>query len=188
MREPLRRSAAAAGLAAVLAGCAALPGQTIVTRERQVSTYSPQVVNYTAGKGGLYVEVVPGRLAGDPQRFERRTLAALRRSRVGNLVALTPDPAVGEATSTRLVVLFDPGAVEAYDVCAGAREQSAAGTPGRVMMTFCQGQKPITTVRARNTAVRAADGAAFSDMLQAASAALFPPKRLDRGDGADFGT
>lgn len=188
MTGKLWRCAAATGVAALLAGCAALPGQTVITHERQASTYSPQIVNYTASRGGLYVEVVPGRLARAPQRFEQQTLAALRRSRVGNLVALTPDPAVGEATSTRLVVLFDPGAVEAYDVCAGAREQSRDGAPGHVMMTFCQGQKPMTSVRARNAAVSAARSPEFTEMLQAASAALFPPKRLDRGDGADFDT
>jgi len=187
--KSLVRTATAFAAVGLLAACAG--GTTVISNEYRSSTYDPKVLNYPAGKGRLYTEVVGHPFGGPDDALAARVLSTFEKAHFGNPVPLTTDPAqVEKSGGYRLVALFDPAIDINYgDVCAGNRKQQpASGGETTVLLTYCLGNKAITSVRARQSGLGGVDDPAFEGFLAQASSALFPPRPEERQDRGDFDT
>lgn len=179
--------------AAVLGACA---GNDPVTIDRTYVThvYSRSLVVGANQYDSTKLEVV-GQPFGAPAE---RVQARVRESIQGIGLLDTIDLTTGRADARspyRLIVQFAPARdLNHFRVCKGQRKtrSDARGAPVSLMMTYCLGDDPVTSLRARRGGISSLADPRFDDLLrQAAKVAFMPGHEAlragpDGGNGGSF--
>jgi hypothetical protein len=166
-------------LTAILAGSAGTANAlTTVAPEYLARTYQPELVLQSAGERGLFLDV---RASGGAatQELADGTRAAMRNSRLGRATPLHLDRQTGAATSTKLVVLFDPAPGAGHEDACRDGGETRGGSVSKVMMTLCHDGEPVSSVTAQNSRATRVGSPAFADMIRQAATTVFPNRGGD---------
>lgn len=185
----LRRGCAAMICVVGLAACAT--GQTaIITHEYFAPTYGPKLLNSAGKYQAVPVEIVGNPFAAPKATVDAAMMNAVRRTAYGGRIAFTANPEGEVRSPFRLVAIFTPSPrIGHADVCTGSREQERQPLGGlELMMTYCFGERALSSVRARRADLGGPDDPAFDRFVRNTAAALFQPRKEDGNgpDGDDF--
>ena len=160
---------------AVLAACTA-PRTAMISREHISATYSSLVLNAAGRYDGVALEVVGNPFVAQQADVNRAVLDNVRDTRLAANIPFTLDPP-DPRSPYRLVVIFDAASgISHPQVCKGSRRQADTPAGGvRMMMTYCLGEKAVTSLRARQGGLNGPGDPAFGRFVRNATAALFPP-------------
>ena len=176
------------GLAA--AAVSACAGGT-VTYGVYHGNFDPSMLNYAAGKGGIYTELVGNPFDAPGTEVAEVVTSTMFSSHFGAQVDfLTERPA--DSTSPYMVkMLFNPApGVSAANLCEDSNQPSQA-VPGklRVMAAFCASGYRETSVVGAIHGTTSPDDPAFRQLIRQLTVQLFPPNNPDvNGGGLDFNT
>lgn len=182
---PIRLCAAAA-VAAGLAACTA-PKQDIITRSYLAPTYGPTTLSAARKYDSVPVDIVGNPFPVPDAILASRVIDALNTTGSAGDLTFTAGPA-DPKTPYQMVVVFDPSpGMTHQQVCRGARRQTEdPGTGVPMMLTYCLGKKPLTSLRARQTGFDGPDDPAFTRFVRNATTALLPKRnRIKDGGGPD---
>lgn len=172
-------------LVTMLAACAGAPMVRPVTI---VGGYTPQLLNYAAGKGGMLTEVIGNPFNAPKAEVDAVVLAALERSHYGPHFPFFTQAPEGYTSPYRVVVALDPApGVGARTLCAGRAETRprAPAELNRVEAALCARELVITSTGGRVAGPLGPRDPVFVRLIEQIALTLFPPFDPDRQDGRD---
>lgn len=184
----MRKSMRFFGLGLLLALLSACAGTPMVRPVTIVGGYTPQLLNYAAGKGGMLVEVVGNPFPVPKPEVDAVVVAVLERSHYGPRIPFFMEAPEGYTSPYRVVVALDPApGVGARTLCAGRVETRprAPAELNRVEAALCARELVITSTGGRVAGPLGPRDPAFVRLIEQIGLALFPPFDPDRHDGRD---
>ena len=159
-----------------------------VTEPPYLGTYNPSTLNYIAGKGPIYTEIVGNPFAASDAEVGRAVTDAMYGAHFGQPVRFSTERDPNSVSPYRVVMLFNPDrGVAAADLCRGSQPASApvAGTL-RVMAALCAGGHRETSLSGTMAAANSPDDAAFRGLIRQMTAQLFPRRNPNIQGPLDF--
>lgn len=184
MRRSMRFFALAL-VQSILFGCA---GGTMVRPVTLTGSYTPQILSYAGGKGGMPVAVVGNPFNAPQEDVDAAVAAALERSHFGPRIPFLTQAPEGFTSPYRVVVALDPApGAGARSLCAGRVETRPRAPAGlnRVEAALCARELVITSTGGRVAGPLGPRDPAFVALIERIGHALFPPFDPDRHDGND---
>lgn len=180
-----RNIALAAGLAALLAGCAQ---SASVPHTYVDGAYRPSYLGYAASRGGMMTEVVGNPFAAPKPALDAAVTETLQASHFGPELPFFTEPPEGYSSYYRVVVLLNPapGAAPSRLCEQPAQPQSPAGGRVGVLAAFCNGPYRITSAGGSIAAAQGPDDPAFRGLLRQVAVLLFPPRPDDQRNDRDI--
>lgn len=173
-------------LSAMLAACAGTP---TVQPASITGTYTPRLLNYVAGKGGMLTEVIGNPFNAPKEEVDRVVLATMERSHFGPRFPFFTEAPADYTSPYRVVVALDPArSTSPYTLCAGGVEtrQRAPTESNRVEAAFCAREQVITSTSGVVAGPLGPRDPAFVNLIEQISLALFPPHDTERNSRDDF--
>jgi len=188
MKKSLPAAAASFGSLLVLSACSNM----VVTTPAYVDpSYEPAMLSYVSKHGPLYTHVVGNPFGNEAQLANEVIATALQESQFSGrpLTFVTEKP--GDYTSPyKVVVLFDPAPAAAPGrICADPEQPRAESTGDRisVMVAFCNGDSPVSSISGYAPDARRADAPGFDRLMRQVAAEIFSPRSIQRqNDNGDF--
>jgi len=184
MQQYIRLSLIALG-ASVLASCAGAP----TTRPATVTgTYSPRMLEYVAGKGGMLTEVVGNPFSAPKSEVDAAVLSTMETSHFGARFPFFSKAPEGYSSPYRVVVALDPApGTSAYTLCAGNVRTQPRGPsdPNRVVAAFCARERVVTANQGLVYGPTGPRDPAFVGLIAQLSQSLFPPNDQERNSLED---
>jgi len=179
MIKKFRLSAPVAALG-LLAACA---GSTTVQPGSVTSGYSPDILNYSAGKGGMLTEVIGNPFAGPKGELDAAVIETAQRSHFGQKIPFFTTPPEGYTSPYRVVFAMNPvSGTSAATLCDG-RAQSRPRLPkesDRVAAALCAREVVITSVSGSVAGPLGPRDPAFVALIAEMTHTLFPPIASER--------
>ena len=147
--------------------------------------YTPTVLNYSAARGGMLVEVVGNPFDAPKGDLEQAITSAMSGSHFGPHVDFMTTTPEDFRSPYRVVLVFDSarGYTESK-LCRESRSiQPEAGETVRVHAALCAAESPLTGVSGRVSDVSAPDDPKFARLMAQITTNLLPPRNPDRRDG-----
>jgi hypothetical protein len=172
-----------------LAACAETP---VITRNYVIDYYTPQLLSYAAGKGGMYTEVTGNPFQGEKAALDRLVTKAFETAHFGPQLAFFTEKPVDHSSAYRTVVLFDAApTANGARLCSDPDRPQTDSTAGevRVMAALCSTDLRLTSAYGRVSGVQSPDDPRVERMLHQLGLSLFPPapaNRLRGGGDDDF--
>ena len=182
-------SAWAASLAALglLAACAGTPA---VQPTNITSGYSPDILNYSAGKGGMLTEVIGNPFKAPKAELEAAVAETAEGSHFGQHVPFFTQPPEGYTSPYRVVFAMNPApGTNAYKLCSGKAETRLRqpSESDKVSAALCAREVVITSVRGSVAGPLGPRDPAFLALISQMTLALFPPNSPERrGRDSEF--
>jgi len=169
---------------AFLAGCA---GSPVVQPSHSSAGYTPDILNYSAAKGGMLTEVIGNPFAGSKAELDAAVAETAAKSHFGQKVPFFTQAPEGYTSPYRVVFAMNPArGTSAYSLCAGTAE-TRARTPkesDRVAAALCAREVVITSVKGSVAGPRGPRDPVFLDLIAQMSLALFPTTSPQRRGGS----
>jgi len=179
MTKMLRLAAPVAALG-LLAACA---GSTTVQPGSISSGYTPDILNYSAGKGGMLTEVVGNPFAGPKGELDAVVVETAQRSHFGQKIPFFTTAPEGYTSPYRVVFAMNPvNGTSAATLCDG-KAQTRPRLPkesDKVSAALCARDVVITSVSGSVAGPLGPRDPAFVTLIAQLSHALFPPVASDR--------
>ena len=182
-------SAWAASLAALglLTACAGTP--TVLPSSISAG-YSPDILNYSAGKGGMLTEVIGNPFDASKAELEAAVVETAEGSHFGQDVPFFTRPPEGYNSPYRVVFAMNPApGTSAYTLCRG-EAQTRLRQPSesdKVSAALCAREVVITSVRGSVAGPQGPRDPAFLHLISQLTLALFPPDSPEtRGRQSNF--
>jgi len=157
--------------AGAIGGCAAG-----VTDTPYLGTYNPTTLNYIAGKGPLYTEIVGNPFAASDAEVGRAITETMYGAHFGQPVRFTTERDPNNPAPYRVVVLFNPGrTVTGADLCQSPQQASEPTTGAlRVLAALCAAGYRETSLTGTIPAAPSPDDSAFRGLIRQMTTQLFP--------------
>ncbi|MFQ5776108.1 MAG: hypothetical protein ACE5GS_16425 [Kiloniellaceae bacterium] len=166
--------------ASLLAACAGAP---VVQPADITGTYSPRVLEYIAGRGGMLTEVVGNPFRVPKEEVDAVVIETMARSHFGAKFPFFTEAPEDFASPYRVVVVLDPApGTSAYTLCAGGAETRPRkpAEPNRVAAAFCAREIVITATSGSIAGPTGPRDPGFVRLIAQISLALFPPIDQER--------
>ena len=159
---------------------AACEDQVSVETVNSFHTDVRAVATQARGAGDFLLVVDGAESIGSPEPVQNAVLGAIegRPGAINPSYTLAADSA-GQTTSTVRVVLNGPKAMTGPDICRGAGAASNGDDETRAALAFCQGERPLSSIKGRAPKVSGPDDPKFVELLQTAAKNLFPAPDRD---------
>lgn len=179
MTRMLRLAAPAAALG-LLAACA---GSTTVQPAYYSSGYTPDILNYSAGKGGMLTEVVGNPFAGPKGELDAAVVETAQRSHFGQKIPFFTTAPEGYTSPYRVVYAMNPvSGTSAYNLC-GQKAETRARLPtesDRVAAALCAREVVISSASGSVAGPLGPRDPAFVALIAQLTQALFPTTSPER--------
>lgn len=165
----------------VLASCAGAPTTQPAT---VTGTYSPRLLEYVAGKGGMLTQVVGNPFSAPKAEVDAAILSIMEKSHFGARFPFFTEAPEGYTSPYRVVVALDPApGTSAYALCAGNVRIQPRGPsdPNRVVAAFCARERVVTANQGHVHGPSGPRDPAFVRLIAQLSHSLFPPNDQERG-------
>lgn len=171
----------------VLAACA---GSTSVLPRTVTSGYTPDILNYSAGKGGMLTEVIGNPFAAPKAELDAAVVETAQVSHFGQKIPFFTQAPADYTSPYRVVYAMNPGPnTNGYTLCAGKAE-SVRRQPkdsDRVYAALCAREVVITAVDGSVAGPLGPRDPAFVQLIAQLTQALFPTSAIERrGRGGRF--
>jgi hypothetical protein len=169
-----------AGAAVALLLLAACEDQVAVEPPNSYHSDVQALLTQIRGAGACLLVVDGADSIGSPDAGAEAVRIAIQ-GRPGSLnPSYTLDPeAAGQSDTTVRAVLNGPQAITSADLCRGQGAGSNSDDETRVALAFCQGERPISSIKGRAPKVSGPDDPNFLELLQTAARDLFPAPDRD---------
>ncbi len=169
----------------LVAGCA---GTSTVQPGSASAGYTPDILNYSAAKGGILTEVIGNPFAGPKGELDAAVVETAAKSHFGQKVPFFTQAPEGYTSPYRVVFAMNPvRGTSAYTLCGGKAE-TRARTPkesDRVEAALCAREVVITSVKGSVAGSLGPRDPAFLNLIAQMSQALFPINSPERRGGSD---
>jgi hypothetical protein len=170
---------------AFVAGCAGTP---TVQPGSSSAGYTPDILNYSAAKGGMLTEVIGNPFAHPKAELDAAVTETAAKSHFGQKVPFFTQAPEEYTSPYRVVFAMNPvRGTSAYNLCAGTTE-TRARTPkesDRVEAALCAREVVITSVKGSVAGPLGPRDPAFLSLIAQMSQALFPINSPERLVGPD---
>lgn len=172
----------------VLSLAAACAGGPIVHPGNVSSGYTPDILNYSAAKGGMLIEVAGNPFARPKAELDAAVVETAAKSHFGQKIPFFTQAPEGYTSPYRVVFAMNPArGIDAYSLCAGKIETRARAPKesDRVTAALCAREVVITSVRGSVAGPLGPRDPAFLNLIAQMSQALFPPSSPAKRGGRD---
>ena len=179
-------SAAAPAALAALGLLAACAGTPTVLPPTVGPAYGPEIINYSAGKGGMLTEVVGNPFQAPKAELEAAVVEAAEGSHFGQRIPFVLRPPAGYNSPYRVVYAMNPvPGTNPRDLCGGEAQtrQRLPSESDRVSAALCAGDSVISSVRGSVAGPTGPRDPAFRSLIAQLTLAMFPPESPERRDG-----
>ena len=175
-KRALGRSAAAAGVALLVAACG-VPTTYKWDREQ----WSRAKLGYAAAQGAMLTEIRGNPFGGDKATLDRVVTETMYGSHFGPLVRFVTQPPQGYRSPYRVVMLFNPAeTTNASELCSG---EPAPGAPTagsvKIAAAVCADGTHETSVWGKVGEVSGPDDPGFKALIRQMTTQLFPHQDPD---------
>ena len=169
------------------AGLTACGGGTL-SPTRIDGSYDPLTLNYIAGKGALYTEIVGNPFEVPKDRLDSVVTGTMFGSHFGQPIRFSAERDPENTSPYRVVVVFNPErTADPTKLCQDAQQPTGASSGQlRVAMAFCSAGYYETSIKGRLDGVTDPDDPAFRSMIRQMTTQLFPLSNPDPNGGGDF--
>lgn len=182
----ISRFAILAAAAVALGACAG--GGAVVQPAQTYSSYTPQVLDYAATKGGMLVEVIGNPFQASKQDLDAVIVETMAASHFGQPMPFFTQAPANFTSPYRVVVALNPvPGTSAYKLCAGGVQTRARGPrdPDRVQAALCARDQVVTSVSGYVFGPTGPRDPNFVGLIAQSSHALFPPTSPDQREDRD---
>ena len=183
MTQTLRLAASrAAPLAALalVAGCAGAPG---IRPDNVSSAYTPDILNYSAGKGGMLTEVIGNPFVAPKSELDAAVVETAQKSHFGQKIPFFTQAPEDYTSPYRVVFAMNPAkGTSAYTLCEGGAETRPRqpSESDRVSAALCARETVVSSVRGSVAGPLGPRDPAFLNLIAQLTHALFPPSSPER--------
>ena len=164
----------------LLGACA---GTATVLPRSVSSGYTPDILNYSAGKGGMLTEVVGNPFAAPKEELDAVVVETAQVSHFGQKIPFFTQAPDDYTSPYRVVYLMNPGPnTSSYTLCAGEGKsvRRQPSDPDRVYAALCAREVVITAVNGSVAGPVGPRDPAFVQLVAQLTQALFPPVSGER--------
>jgi len=173
----------------ILAALAACVGGGM-TQPAYIGTFSPQTLNYIAGKGPLYTQIVGNPFSVTDEEVGRIITSTMFGAHFGPKIQFTTERDPMNTSPYRVVMVLNPGSgVNAGNICRGEQTSMAGPASGSVRVTaaLCASQDRETSLSG-SIAASSPEDPGFRALIRQMTSELFPPRNPNLMDPNDFET
>ena len=183
MRKTLPAASACLAASAALGLLAACAGTPTVLPSNVTASYTPDIINYSAGKGGMLTEVVGNPFNAPKAELEAAVVETAEDSHFGQDIPFFTRPPEGYTSPYRVVFAMNPApGTDFYELCGGKAETRlrAPSESDQVAAALCARETVITSVRGSVAGPLGPRDPAFLQLIAQMTLALFPPDAPER--------
>lgn len=183
MTIKMRGAAHLAGPLSVLALVAGCAGGPVVQPANLSSGYSPDILNYSAAKGGMLTEVVGNPFAGPKGELDAAVVETAQKSHFGQKIPFFTQAPEDYTSPYRVVFAMNPvSGTSAYTLCDGKAETRPRlpSESDRVAAALCAREVVISSVNGSVAGPLGPRDPAFTHLIAQMTQALFPPVSTER--------
>lgn len=166
---------------AVLLGLAACAGQPTIPNNYVDQTWRPDYLNYTAGRGGMFTQVVGNPFDVPQELVDQAVTSSLENRGFGPQMPFFTVPPEDFRSPYRVVVMFNPSeGTSAARLCSEPYQPQnpRAGQVG-VLAAFCLEGDRLTSVRGSVAGADGPEHPAFKRLMSQVALLLFPSRPGD---------
>ncbi len=150
--------------------------------------YTPDILNYSAAKGGMLVEVIGNPFARPKATLDAAVTETAAKSHFGQKVPFFTQAPENYTSPYRVVFAMNPvRGTSAHGLCAGTTETRARlpRESDRVQAALCAREVVITSVKGSVAGPLGPRDPAFLSLISQITLALFPANSPERRGGRD---
>lgn len=174
--------------AALAGGLAACSGTPVIGHTYVSDNYSPGILTYAAGRGGMLTEVTGNPFAGPKAALDSRVTESFEHAHFGPELPFFTEPPADYRSAYRVVVLFNPAPhANGAKLCSSPERPQAdpqARPEGRVgvLAAFCTSDRRISSAGGTIAGATGPDDPSFQTFMRQLSLQLFPPQSPNKND------